>query len=416
MRTLAGNFIALIVVAHAVLVQAQTPPKPYGAGETRGQVVDADSGAPVEGAIVVARWEWREHRYGIVLGHMGGGVRSTQTVHTGEAVSNAQGHFTVAQWTAMKAGGDVEEDMPRLLAFKSGYEPLSQTAKSGNTLRLKKFAGEPKAYAQLIEQFQDGRGGLEWSFDQDSFAIPKMVTALHRERIRLGADGTAIASPEKMPNRSGALHLVDAATKMEPNEHGVIWIEWTMRRIDGAPGTRRVVQTLPTSSLLERYIPVSPWRLPGPQVAGWEIDPALKPLVRVYVTGYQRSADVRWEEKGGTIAVTRLDGSRESVLAELRARRKDIDAQLAQGDRAEALALQEPMLANFQFQCARLTPDLRAELCFAVDSDVARAVYAANHRDVVERRPTAPAQQAMPMPARLPSTIPVKGFTIELAQ
>jgi hypothetical protein len=202
---------------------------------------------------------------------------------------------------------------------------------------------------------------------------------------------------------------------MEPNEQGVLWIEWTMRRTDGAAGTRRVVQSLPTTTLNERYVPVSPWRVPGPQVAGWEIDPAVKPLVRVYMNGYQRSADVRWDEKGGKITVTKLDGSREAVLAELRARRKDIDAQLALGDRAEALALQQAMLANFQFQCGRLTPDLQATLCFASDSDVARALYAANHRGVEEQRPPA-VQHAVAAPARPPRTIPVKGFSIELAQ
>ena len=158
---------------------------------------------------------------------------------------------------------------------------------------------------------------------------------------------------------------------------------------------------------------MSPWILPGPQVAGWEIDPSVMPMVRAYVPGYQRSADVRWEEKGETLYVTKLDGSRDAALANLHSRRKEIDAQLAQGDRAEALVLQEAMFRSFQFQCGTLTPDLQAELCFDADSDVARAIHAANHRGVVEQRPATPPQQAQAVTSRPQPLMPVKGFTIE---
>ncbi|HLX22498.1 MAG TPA: hypothetical protein VKR38_04045, partial [Usitatibacter sp.] len=181
----------------------------------------------------------------------------------------------------------------------------------------------------------------------------------------------------------------------------------------GAAGTRRVVQTLSSATMDSRGFAVSPWILPGPQVTGWEIDPSVMPLVRAYLPGYQRSADVRWDEKGATLSVTRLDGPREAVLAELRARRKEIDAQLALGDRAEALVLQEAMFRSFQFQCATLTPDLQADLCFDANSDVARAIYAANHRGVeVQRAPAA--QHAIAVSQERPQfTKPVKGFTIE---
>jgi hypothetical protein len=407
------GLIGLTIVTWAFGLHAQPIPKAFAAPGTRGQVVDAESGAPIDGAVVVARWEWEQSRY---VNGGGGYSNYGQSVHVGEAVTGADGRFAIAKWAAtMTTGGRMADDAPRLLAFRSGYEPQAQQASAGTTVRLKKFSGDGKEYAKLIANFQEGSGGLAWSADENWPAFPKMVMALQRERARLGADGTSIVSAERMRDRTGDLRAIDSATNMEANEHGVIWIEWTMRRADGAPGSRRVVQTLPTSTLNERYVPVSPWRLPGPQVAGWEIDPAVKPLVRVYMTGYQRSADVRWEEKGGKITVTKLDGSREAVIAELRARRKDIDSQLAQGDRAEALGLQQPMLANFQFQCARLTPDLQAGLCFDANSDVARAIYAANHRDVEVRKPQASAQVAA-VPARPQGTVPVKGFTIELAQ
>ena len=409
-----GKFVLPVVTALSLAAQAQIP-KPYASGETRGQVVDADSGAPIQGANVVARWEWEQSRY---VNGGGGYSNYGYTVHVGEAVSGADGRFTIARWgPTMKSSGRMAEDTPRLLAFKSGYEPVGQTVKTGTTLKLRKFAGDPKAFARLIAKFQDGHEGLGWTFDEDSIAIPKMIMALHRERIRLGTDGAAILGANKMPGRGGEGHLVDTATRISPQQVGVIWVEWTMHRTDGAAGTRRVVQTMYSTTMGSSGFSISPWILPGPQVAGWEIDPSVMPMVRAYVAGYQRSADVRWEEKGGTLNVTKLDGSRDAALAELRAGRREIDAQLAQGDRAEALVLQEAMFRNFQWQCGTLTPDLQAGLCFDANSDIARAIYAANHRGVEERRPVQ-ATVAMPRAAsatqaRPQFTKPVKGFTIE---
>ena len=136
----AGCFALLAMPAGAQFV-----PRPYLSGETRGRVVDADSGRPIEGAIVVARWEWLTYVPGNL--HRGPSYEKVgEAVHVDEAVTDGGGGFTIAAWgPALHTNGKMAENVPRLLAFKPGYEPLQQDAgtQSPIAIRLKKFSGEP---------------------------------------------------------------------------------------------------------------------------------------------------------------------------------------------------------------------------------------------------------------------------------
>ena len=194
-RKCAAMFAAGFFAMLANPANAQYVPLPYFSPETRGRVVDADSGRPIEGVVVVARWDWLSYSPGN-LHSPPSYDRAGEAAHVAEAVTDGNGAFKIAAWGPVtKVGGKIAEGVPRLLAFKSGYGPLQHDAgaQSPVALRMKKFSGDPRAYAGLIAAFQWGPnregGGLFWRSTPDGAAIPRMMLAIYREKARLGADG-----------------------------------------------------------------------------------------------------------------------------------------------------------------------------------------------------------------------------------
>jgi len=371
--------VSVVTIAHAQIVSM----KPHFSGETRGRVVDADTGQPIEGAVVVGRWEWLTF-----IRTRSGGHNSNEgeAVHVGEALTDRDGRFAIPRWgPKVKASGEMADNVPTLLVFKSGYEPLRQesTAKDAPPIRLKKAMAEPMVYAQRIAEFQEGvgdakdtriwRNGLTWRRNEDAASMPRMILALHREKERLGPDGEKILGANMLPGRSGVGEIKDQSG--QPVRVAAVWIEWTMRPADGGKGTRRIVQTKGGS---DRGFWVSPWRVPGPKVAGWQVDLDAMPVVRVYGRGYKPSSDTAWSEQGGKFTITKYPETREGRLEELRVLRRDIDKGLATIGGQEGLALQRALLVLLSWQCNDLTPDLRKGVCFDEQSDVARYVQAAN--------------------------------------
>ncbi|MGZ5597507.1 MAG: hypothetical protein ACXWG3_12755, partial [Usitatibacter sp.] len=53
--------LATVLLLAAAQAGAQALGGPYLSAEIRGQVVDADTTQPVEGAVAVARWEWLDY-------------------------------------------------------------------------------------------------------------------------------------------------------------------------------------------------------------------------------------------------------------------------------------------------------------------------------------------------------------------
>ena len=90
-------------------------PPMYWAESIHGRVVDADSGAPVEGAVVVADWKL----YGGGMGH--GGHRDSLFVE--ETVTDSNGEFRFGKWGPKLRPLSGELDTaPWLVVFKAGYE------------------------------------------------------------------------------------------------------------------------------------------------------------------------------------------------------------------------------------------------------------------------------------------------------
>jgi hypothetical protein len=426
--------LLLAWVAVLGVADAQEIPQPYAGAAIRGQVVDADTGKAIEGAVLVARWNWLHY---FVPGFHGSPRFEDrgETLNVSEAVSNAQGRFTLAGFAPTVRGmGKLEENAPSVTAFKSGYEPFQRLVGSdaAGPIRLKRHDGAPAELAAKIAAIQ-GERGLHWLYPKETGkAMPRMVLAIHREKVRLGEHGAAILGAQRLAGRAGQGEVVDAQTN-EPVRGGVVSMAWTMRRVGGGKETMRLVQTKRAGTIdSDSRFYVSPWRIPGPDTTpGWEADKDAPATVRIYVPGYRR-AEVKWDGAGGRVRVQKLPATREAVLAELRAMRADIDAEAAATDRAAWLDNERALLALLADQCRGLTPDARAGICYPPDSDVvahvqkprpvvldredqdgARAIRVEVARSA-ERSQISAAQPAVASGGYFPGQRkPVGGFTIE---
>jgi hypothetical protein len=145
----------------------------------------------------------------------------------------------------------------------------------------------------------------------------------------------------------------------------IISIEWTLRKIDGS-ATRRYVQQQTTRGGFS----VSPWRIPGPPLpAGWDFAFDVPPVVTAYAPGYHRLAGIPWPDAGMVLSLTRIAPERDAQLAELRAWREDLEAELrAVSDRNEAIASVRELILLLADECRTLVPDAREGICFDPDS------------------------------------------------
>lgn len=211
-RSLALTLAAASLAAHA-------EPDTYSALPIAAQVVDDESGSPLEGVIVVAQWmPVREVVPGMAYRSMG------DTLRIEETVTDAEGRFRFPGWGPVPrpARLHLEHNDPRILLFKAGHyprqvanEPRTKYSQAqvrvsqwdGKTIRLRRFTGQPQTYAVQDGRFRhevsvDGslrdlafrvgnlQGRLGWDRDTDDWKrFPRMVVALANERERLEAAG-----------------------------------------------------------------------------------------------------------------------------------------------------------------------------------------------------------------------------------
>jgi len=173
------------ILACVATLPACATPLTYSAKEIRGQVVDAETGRPIEGAVVMAQW---------VLSHIGSGHYGKR-LHIHETVTDKNGNYVIPSWGPKPRlpMTDLIYRDPEILIFKSGYEPeglenskpqtnsLRVSEWDGKIIKLKKPRGSLEDYAQRLESMSIGlpSDGKEWR------AFPRMILALDAENRRL---------------------------------------------------------------------------------------------------------------------------------------------------------------------------------------------------------------------------------------
>jgi hypothetical protein len=207
MRTARMFYLTMLAIVLACETLACAGPLTYSATQIKGRVVDADSGEPIEGAVVVAQWVL----FNIGPGH--GGHKGRLHIH--ETMTDKDGYYMIPGW-----GPRIRPPMtelvnrdPEILIFKGTYEPkalYNSIARAssvrvsdwdGKIVKLKRTERGLEEQAFLLSSFF-GRLESEDS-NRDWYNYPKMLLAVYAELNRLRLLGLPPGHAGSIPNIKG---------------------------------------------------------------------------------------------------------------------------------------------------------------------------------------------------------------------
>jgi hypothetical protein len=177
-------------------------PPIYYAEEIQAQIVDEETGKPLEKVIVVAQWEAE----GVGLGD----TPPNERLRIYETVTDENGFFTIPSGTMTHSlSHQLTDHDPDFFLFKKGYSPtvLGNSRAHDGVIRSSRWHGKQIKISQLKEgdvpfdvevlifssffsALKDGRVHEDWK------NYPRMTLAFYEEEQRLLAKG---ASPWKVP-------------------------------------------------------------------------------------------------------------------------------------------------------------------------------------------------------------------------
>ncbi|SRR5712691_8041501 len=196
----------------------------YSAKSIAATVVDGDTGEPLEGVNVIARWMLEEKRMGFSVGDLD--LMETVTDKNGKFLFRAwEGkapptRTTLSDTSTVQYETRLSSGSPELIFFKVGYKPtrvgnynyLSPELRdqyhtwerssdwSGKIIKMEKFKGSLENYSSLANGTLSGLGNrIECAWKK----IPFLLTALLREKERLEREGVrwprnSLSSIERM--------------------------------------------------------------------------------------------------------------------------------------------------------------------------------------------------------------------------
>lgn len=126
---------ALFLTLSACISTFAETPLTYSGAEIKGRIVDAETGAPIEGAVVVAFWTMY-HQTLVNMYAMGSARRRVFNVE--ETISGREGRYTIPAWGPLyrPIGWQIDgRDDPYLFVFKPGHdaEGLSNLQQQDNS-------------------------------------------------------------------------------------------------------------------------------------------------------------------------------------------------------------------------------------------------------------------------------------------
>jgi hypothetical protein len=192
--------LALALLSALVLNACGSPY--YTADPIEAWVVDAETGKPIEGAIVTANWQ-------LLAGSLDTGGRKLRQLEVMETVTDRNGRFFFPGFTRLNISLDeLGDEDPQILIFKSGYAyyrasnsyPLGKTSPGAHRtasvnrqkLRMQRADANANKYAFDLGFLTTGLMSIVNSGDANS--VPKMIHALACERRRLAAIDPAAGS------------------------------------------------------------------------------------------------------------------------------------------------------------------------------------------------------------------------------
>ena len=207
-------------------------------------------------------------------------------------------------------------------------------------------------------------------------------------------------SEEELLTAAGISGTVVDAHSKKPIPYAVVSVAWALQARKDVPPTGQRTRL----GVLQRYADkdgkfvFEGWKMMRAEaVRGGEIIPGRDPMVRIYAKGYQRldianlkggkskrpfnSADAKilqWVGQGKTQTMKPLVAGDKVLASELRGWRKDLDEEIQAvslgRDKTRAMNSQQKLLTLFNDQCKTLSDDVRQQICYAPDSDVAQHI------------------------------------------
>ncbi|MGK0296757.1 MAG: hypothetical protein ACI9XC_000350 [Gammaproteobacteria bacterium] len=170
-------------------------PISYSALPISGKVVDADTGEPLENAIVIAVWEL-EQGFGLE------GTIPSGYMNVTEVVTDKEGKYFIEGWGPLRrpSGGYLGHYAPRLIVFKDGYkhffygnlydsifkdnrrESLHRSSWDREIIKINKLSGDMEVYYATLSSVSSSLHTLlNLNFGAkkcDWLKIPKIMVAI----------------------------------------------------------------------------------------------------------------------------------------------------------------------------------------------------------------------------------------------
>ena len=175
------------------------------------RIVDARTGKPIDGAVVVASW--------LLVKSINAG--RIEYLDIQETQTSADGQIRLAEWGPKWRLKGSMLDQPVLRVFIRGYDPLvkfnlgGKAVTDGTTLRLEPKTSSDANYAMLLGLFS---GQLAADFDMPPFQcafkkLPRMVSALEKADEQLVEAGQkSFLSGEFSPTYAGCAQQRETKT------------------------------------------------------------------------------------------------------------------------------------------------------------------------------------------------------------
>jgi hypothetical protein len=181
----------------------------YTADPIEAWVVDAETGAPIEGAVVTANWQ-------LLAGSFDTGGRKLRQLEVMETVTDKNGRFHFPGFIRLNISlDDLGEEDPQVLVFKPGYQyyratndypigsaspgPHRASSANGRRLKMRRVDSDLQTRARDLTSLGINLTSIEDSGDLGR--IPGILRAIGCERMRLKAMNArlSIAIPGREP-------------------------------------------------------------------------------------------------------------------------------------------------------------------------------------------------------------------------
>ena len=170
----------------------------YFRGGMSGRVIDAGTGKPIPGVIVVVNWR--------IVASSPAGDTTIGQLHIAETITDSNGQYRFSAWgPKVLFFGHLDSGAPRAIYFKDGYKyvikdnskRLFQHAPEfpdphGDLIKLSKFSGSNLQYAKQIKHLDEETYIFRYGKHCEWRKTPRLLIALENISLQMERDGVKL--------------------------------------------------------------------------------------------------------------------------------------------------------------------------------------------------------------------------------